>query len=382
MGSPCARGLLEQQVSDGRGALALAEKILAMLELGSFSATYKYALFISLLDLVLERASKTGAPPTSVTTRQLAEKVVELYWPHATPYEGSVLRQGGVRAGSQAEIVRAIGAFRLAHAGCPDELLFRAQRARPDEFERLLRGVEWKLIEMPIPRLQIMGQEEDRFLYQYGWTKDVKRSTVAAYQRGEPSEFNSNLTLVAGVAEHLMQLNGVLRPVVQREWTLMVAAMNALPEARLDDFLFGASRIPLEAVRGPLRDLQSNRCFYCEGRMHGPADVDHFIPWARYPDNRLDNLVVAHPRCNHAKRDFFAAAEHVERWKERARRDADDLATLAAEATWERDLQRSQSVALAMYTRLADSAKLWLVGSELVVMDRPRILEALRSLAA
>jgi hypothetical protein len=39
-------------------------------------------------------------------------------------------------------------------------------------------------------------------------------------------------------------------------------------------------------------------------------------------------------------------------------------------------------VALAMYTRLADDAKLWLSGGELVLLDRPRIVAALRSLAA
>ena len=36
--------------------------------------------------------------------------------------------------------------------------------------------------------------------------------------------------------------------------------------------------------------LQGGRCFYCEDALRGPTDVDHFIPWARYPDNGLDNL--------------------------------------------------------------------------------------------
>jgi HNH endonuclease len=43
--------------------------------------------------------------------------------------------------------------------------------------------------------------------------------------------------------------------------------------------------------------------------------VDHFLPWARYPENGIENLVVTDPRCNNDKRDFLAAAEHVERWR-------------------------------------------------------------------
>lgn len=92
----------------------------------------------------------------------------------------------------------------------------------------------------------------------------------------------------------------------------MVARMNKLEEAELEQFLFGPERISLEPTRQPLRALQKNRCFYCEGGITGRADVDHFIPWSRYPDDGLDNLVAAHPKCNNSERDFLAAAEHVE----------------------------------------------------------------------
>ena len=97
--------------------------------------------------------------------------------------------------------------------------------------------------------------------------------------------------------ECLDRLNGILRPILRREWASMVAAMSGLPESRLEEFLFGAARIPLDEVRGPLREMQAGRCFYCDDALRGATEVDHFIPWARYPDNGLDNLVVAHDRC-------------------------------------------------------------------------------------
>jgi CRISPR/Cas system Type II protein with McrA/HNH and RuvC-like nuclease domain len=157
----------------------------------------------------------------------------------------------------------------------------------------------------------------------------------------------------------------------------MVAAMNELPEARLEEFLFGSSRISLDAVRDPLRELQENRCFYCDKRLNERSDVDHFIPWARHPDNGLDNLVVAHAPCNNAKRDFLAAAEHVERWAERARSSEHALDTLAKQHEWTRDSQRTFGVARAMYLRLSEGTRLWLLEKDFVDVQKERIAEAL-----
>lgn len=369
-----------------RGALGLAERIIELLEEGKKQATYKYALLVALLDLSLERTSNTGLPPETLTTRQVAEKVVELYWFHATPYEGKhVLRQGGGRD-EQAEIVRRIAEFRGQHAGDPDMPVFRARHKEPARFERLVRFIEWKLIEMPIPRLQMLGGEERRVLYDYAWTKDVRSRQISAYQEERAgADFNNQLMLRPGVGEHLVRLNGLLRPFLHREWARKVAAMNALPQSQLDEFLFGAARVPLDPVRAPLLTLQGGKCFYCDEslRQHAKGiDVDHFIPWARYPDNGIHNLVVAHAPCNQRKRDFLAAAPHVEHWSERARILGDNLDAVAEEIGWARDRDRSQSVAIAIYSRLPDDAQLWTRGTEFVPLDRTRVLAALGSRGA
>jgi len=41
-----------------QGAIALAEHVLSMLDEGSFSATYKFALFTAILDLCIENTSR------------------------------------------------------------------------------------------------------------------------------------------------------------------------------------------------------------------------------------------------------------------------------------------------------------------------------------
>src|SRR5205085_8567016 len=46
----------------------------------------------------------------------------------------------------------------------------------------------------------------------------------------------------------------------------------------------------------------------------GTIDVDHFVPWSRYPVDLGHNFVLAHKTCNGAKSDLLAAEEHLQRW--------------------------------------------------------------------
>src|SRR5690606_37020704 len=102
------------------GAIRFAEKVLALLDEGQFTATYKYAVLLGLLDLSLENVGRKGEPPEVLTTQQLAGKVIELYWPHAIPFgrgrEAEVLLQNAGRPGAQAAIVRLIQDFRVQMA--------------------------------------------------------------------------------------------------------------------------------------------------------------------------------------------------------------------------------------------------------------------------
>ena len=138
-----------------------------------------------------------------------------------------------------------------------------------------------------------------------------------------------------GVGDHLVMLNGLLRPLVHRAWSAMVAQLNDLDESHLESFLFGMDRIALAAVRPGLLDLQDGRCFYCGDALGRSAEVDHFIPWAQYPDDGIGNLVVADAGCNGAKRDFLAAGEHVRRWRQRNLAEGLALVGIADSVRWE-----------------------------------------------
>jgi hypothetical protein len=311
-------------VANQRGAIGFAEKVLELLDEGRFSATYKYAVLLALIDVCLERTEASGAPPDTVTTRQLAEKILQLYWPHTVPFVGrteTILKQNVV---GQAEIISAIARFRARHTPDPSVPFWQSRMSAPAAYDRLVKSVEWKLIEMPLPRLQVIGQTPSEFIYRMGWDPGVTQRVVARYQAGEVGALNNHLLLMPGVGEFLLQLSGLLRPLIQRRWAAMVADLNGLEESRLDAFLFGSVRVPTTKVRAGLWEIQGRRCFYCEARLHDPTkgQVDHFLPWSRYPDDGLDNFVVADGKCNGWKSSSLAAAQHVARWVRRARYQA------------------------------------------------------------
>ena len=146
---------------------------------------------------------------------------------------------------------------------------------------------------------------------------------------------------------------------------------------QLESFLFGADRIALQPVRAPLLDLQHGACFYCGGPLKSTSDVDHFFPWSRYPDDRLDNLVVAHPACNRQKKDFLASADHLASWIQRLSDFDTDLDQIATAVDWPRNTARSLGVVRGTYLKLPDGVALWHKAKEFVPSRHQDLLEAL-----
>lgn len=352
-----------------RGAIGFGEKLLALFGEGRFVATYKYAVLLGLIDLCMEHSTRQGAAPGALTTEALARKVIALYWPHAVVFRapaGRVLRQN---AGRQAGIVAAIEGFRERHAPDPSAPLARARAQAPERYERLVREVEWKLVQMPLPRLQVVGNEVDPFLYRIGWDAGIRKGEFR-----DPG-FDGTIRFVGAAGDHLVRLSGLLRPLIQREWARMVSGFNAdlAAESGLEDFLFGVSRAALAPIRDDLRAIDAGRCFYCGAPLREGWEVDHFVPWARHPDDGLENLVSSDPKCNGYKLDHLASVEHVERWLERASKRAGDLRQLAAGRHWELDPGRSSAVARSIYLRLPDDVRLWQQARLFVPLERRRL---------
>jgi diadenosine tetraphosphate (Ap4A) HIT family hydrolase len=117
----------------------------------------------------------------------------------------------------------------------------------------------------------------------------------------------------------------------------------------LRQFLFGIERGVLGPFRRVLLQDQDGPCFYCDERIRGEAVVDHFVPWARYPQDLGHNFVAADVACNGDKGDRLPAFPHLRRWSERNARPG-----LTAEFTrmaLPHDVVVTQRVALWAYSQ-------------------------------
>lgn len=250
----------------------------------------------------------------------------------------------------------------------------------PIEHAQLVDEVEWTLIAMPLPKLRRVGGQDTHWLYRINWQDGAnlpRRREIRRYQGGELVGFDNMLRFQSGVAEAFVRLAGILRPFVLQHWAAKVAALNKIEVNDLSNFLFGVERIGLDAVRAPLIDLQSGACFYCGDRLRGRAEVDHFIPWARRPDNSLHNLVAAHPQCNNAKRDFLAAGRHLERWRNRSVLREQELQSVGAELQWGVGDERVLGIARGVYLGLPTDSRLWVRKGEFEALDRGLVVGTL-----
>ena len=342
--------------------VAFLDKLQNLLAEGDFTATYKFAVLLGLVELSVETATGTD----TFTTRHLAEKVVELYWPQALSYEGVELRQNPHR---QARILSAVAGFRAeaARAGLAAAPLMAVARRFDERWRKLLDEVEWSLIEMPLPRLQRLPSGSDEFLYQLAWTlEDVleRRASihreVRAHQRGQGDAFDNRIQMRPGAVSALARFHGIVRDLVEVRWVRKVHDLNglALGERDLHAHLFGLERAQLVALRGPLRELHGGRCFYCDGRLV-EGDIDHFLPWARYPENRLENLVPTHARCNQSKSAHLAAVEHLDHWLKRFVTRRNDLAEVSRAARWPTGGLATLSISRLLYAQQPEESRLW-----------------------
>ena len=348
--------------------MAFAERVIALLDQGSFSSTYKFAVLLALIDLCCEGADRNGRPPDNVTTVQLAEAVMRVYWRQTHPYTlGSepLLSQNSDKT-KPPIILKLIHDFR----GRADRLTTWFEAQREPGYERLRREVERTLVEMPLPKLQRFGNQDERFIYEIAWDD---KNALSLFR--DPAQFDNRIRFVVPAAEHLVRLSGLLRPLIQEKWTRKVADLNHLPEGNLIKFLFDTDRTALVKLRGPLVELQSGCCFYCNGKLAPRiTHVDHFIPWARTSDDGIDNLVAADASCNGAKRDFLPGIEHVDKWARRYRERGSDLTRIVEEVQWFRHPERTLGIVRASFLgRNRELQRLWQARDSFEASDQTRL---------
>ena len=341
----------------------LTERLLRVVDEGRRTATYKLALLLGLID------SAAMAPgEVEIPTRTLAERVLEIYYPQVRLYVANdgierELRQISMRRSAPLQALLRLRLHGDA-AGCRTVGEVRARL--PDEYARAVDRVEDTFVRYPIPLLQVVGRRVLPFLYQVDWPEGTAVSAVRRDGR-------DRVRFLAGVADRLVVLGPLLRPLIELHWTRDVARLTGVntEEDRLRAHLFGADRVTFpRALRSALTELQGGRCFYCDRSLDRSAQVDHFLAWSRWPNDALENLVIA-DSCNGAKSDHLTVRPHLERWGERLRLHAGELGEISALTRWPSDLARSVALVRSTYRHIARGTPLWVFGPEFVEADGP-----------
>jgi len=149
-------------------AADFAERLLEVIDSGRRTATYKLALLMALLDLCARRSGLDGRAPGVLYTREIAERIAAIYWPHMMPYRrGPTVIELRQITAQRSAITGAVLEFRRAAQAAGVTSLSRARQRLPGGYAQMLDRVEVAVAEQPLPRLQTVGSTEQALSFLY-----------------------------------------------------------------------------------------------------------------------------------------------------------------------------------------------------------------------
>ena len=337
-----------------------------MLVEGEFTATYKYALLHAIADVCVEHKNSNPDAPMEIEIDTLVDKFFQLYWNHSVPYalgttdiitnaEDMLLKQNSL---GQAKFITEI--FKLQNAGIKSYNAFKNHQ----QYSKVISSLRRTFIDGPLWRLQLLSGKEECFLYPH---------TLLGKGR-EPKR----IVLNVGIDQCFRRFYDLVVHLSVTEWVEKVQTIKANQtllgsHSQLQEFLFGTNRTALKVVAPLLIDIQKGLCFYCQKPMNlkneketkKTPEVDHFIPFKRYPNDLAHNFVAAHADCNNSKRDHLAALTHRDRWVEQNIGIYSHEITKQLNPYFYCDADKSLAVSNWAYeVAEASNAKLWLKKKE------------------
>lgn len=253
--------------------------------------------------------------------------------------------------GRQAAILSVVRTAREEHGSSLNQL-----KSNVEAWSHLKRRVAETIRIMPLWKLQTVGKQKLEFLYD----NDANRG--------------HEIILKEGVCFCFRLFYRLIHELVRGAWLRFVRRISEnrllLGDASdLSDFMFGSNRVPLEVYRPILLEYQEGNCFYCRRRLNQQLDVDHFIPWSRYPVDFGHNFVLAHKTCNAQKADRLAAIEHLERWCNRNAKYGASMAEAFQERTIVHNERASRQITSWAYEQAQLAGSLvWRRHDELVAI--------------
>ncbi len=306
------------------------KQIEAILEFGSKSSTYKYALLKTMIDYIMEHPTETAVNGFHyIPGIYLAKKFLRYYWPLS--YHG--IKQGTT---GQTAVESAMSEFRDSFYELSDEgfsldspeavlrILERIETAEnlPTPYVSLLQDIRNTVIDMPVRYVRnIKGEVAQLFtVYHQDYSlvssdfedliregkKVIARSdTVKNYLELELAE-PFHILISDRVYDELTELRFWIDSIITEQWS------RQCQEYMEERFPYGEFFASLSRDFGDREPLVSYRefyrkkhfpDFYTNRELSSDFAVDHFLPWSRLPVNRFWNLVPTKTGINSKKSD-------------------------------------------------------------------------------
>ncbi len=238
----------------------LIERLLRVIDEGRRTATYKLALVLGIVEATAMSPGESDLP-----TRLIAERVLALYYRQTLPY---VDTKGASHRARQivmktSTVLAAIEGLRSAAEVRRCRSIDDVRVALPTNYLQTLDVVEDTFVRYPIPLMQVVGASMVPFLYEVDWPEGTSVKTLR-------KRAQDRVRLMDGVADRLVVLGPMLRPLIEMHWTRDVAKWTRLPmeDELLRTHLFGSDRIGFpRGLATDLSELQGRRCFYCGDRL-------------------------------------------------------------------------------------------------------------------
>jgi 5-methylcytosine-specific restriction endonuclease McrA len=269
-----------------------------LLSEGDFVATYKFALLNALSDICIEsnNDNEDECASLEISVDELAEKFIELYWKHSLPFgvdngESNVLLQN---SGKQAALISQLNEYRNTGISSLSKL------KGSEHWKGLISKTKRTIKEGPLWRLQILSRHEYSFLYGHTQTNAI--------------------ILKQGVSYCFRRFYDLVVSISRNHWLQKIREIPANQDAiggqgDLEQFLFGTTRNALTKIKPFFFEIQKGMCFYCESTINeNLGEMDHFIPWSKYPNDLGHNFVLSCEKCNGSKSDHLASVVHYKKW--------------------------------------------------------------------
>lgn len=143
--------------------LLLGQRVVAILETGLRTATYKLATLMALVEHCIENLPDHPGDTLVVRLPELARRVLDIYWQQVRPFDGHELRQS---TQPRARMLIATNDLRTAAGRFTWSVDVAAMRA-PAAYERAINEITVCLAQQPLHRLQKLpgSSASDPFLY-------------------------------------------------------------------------------------------------------------------------------------------------------------------------------------------------------------------------